>query len=62
LRLLKEKTVRQLTIPEIHHQREVEIGTRDRTALIADIYRPAATERSPVLLQRTPYGRVSGVT
>ncbi len=33
---------------------------RDGTALVADIYRPQAEGKFPVLLQRTPYNRAGG--
>jgi uncharacterized protein len=38
----------------------VPIAMRDRTRLFADIYRPAAPGRYPVLLQRTPYDKSAG--
>ncbi len=38
-------------------ERGVHIPMRDGCELEADIYRPAAAERLPVLLQRTPYNR-----
>ena len=36
----------------------VRIPMRDGVHLVADLYRPAAPGRYPVILQRTPYGRV----
>jgi uncharacterized protein len=45
-----------------HHitiDRAVRVPMRDEIALIADVYRPAADGRYPVLLQRTPYDRSS---
>ena len=54
--------MRQLMIPGVERRCDVEIMMRDGTALIADVYLPADRERSPALLQRTPYGRVWGVT
>ncbi len=38
-------------------ERGVRIAMRDGCELASDVYRPAAAERSPVLLQRTPYNR-----
>ncbi len=38
-------------------ERDVEIPMRDGTVLRADVYRPDTPEPSPVLLQRTPYGK-----
>ncbi|MBC7238082.1 MAG: CocE/NonD family hydrolase, partial [Chloroflexi bacterium] len=38
-------------------ERDVEIPMRDGTILRANVYRPAAEGRFPVLLQRTPYGK-----
>jgi hypothetical protein len=38
-------------------ERNVEATMRDGTILRANVYRPATTERLPVLLQRTPYGK-----
>jgi putative CocE/NonD family hydrolase len=54
--------VRQLMIPGVERRCDVEIVLRDGTALIADVYLPVDRERSPALLQRTPYGRVWAVT
>ena len=36
----------------------VSIPMRDGVRLIADIYRPAKPGTWPVILQRTPYGRI----
>ena len=38
-------------------EKNVEAGMRDGTILRADLYRPAAGGRHPVLLQRTPYNK-----
>jgi len=38
-------------------ERDVEAVMRDGTILRANIYRPDVSERLPVLLQRTPYGK-----
>jgi putative CocE/NonD family hydrolase len=38
----------------------VPIPMRDGVRLFADIYRPAAPGRYPVLLQRTPYNKSAG--
>jgi putative CocE/NonD family hydrolase len=38
-------------------ERDVPIKMRDKVVLRADVYRPDTTERVPVLLQRTPYGK-----
>ena len=38
-------------------ERDVEVPMRDGTILRADVYRPVGSERLPVLLQRTPYGK-----
>lgn len=38
-------------------ERDVEVPMRDGVILRADIYRPSAAERLPVLLERTPYGK-----
>ena len=54
--------MRQLMIPGVERRCDVEIVMRDGTALVADVYLPTDRERSPTLLQRTPYGRVWGVT
>ena len=43
-------------------ERDVEAVMRDGTILRANVYRPDVSERLPVLLQRTPYGKdFSGV-
>jgi uncharacterized protein len=38
----------------------VPVKMRDGVVLVADIYRPAAEGKFPVLLQRTPYNRAGG--
>lgn len=38
-------------------ERDVEMTARDGTVLRANVWRPARPGRSPVLLQRTPYGK-----
>jgi putative CocE/NonD family hydrolase len=40
--------------------RDVAVPMRDGTILYADLYRPAAERRYPVLLQRTPYNKEEG--
>jgi uncharacterized protein len=42
---------------EVTVQRDVEVKMRDGVILRADIYRPKADGRFPVLLQRTPYDK-----
>ena len=42
-------------------ERDVKMQTRDGLTLHADIYRPTAAGKFPVLLQRTPYDRRNGV-
>ncbi len=54
--------MRQLMIPGVERLCDAETVMRDGTTLIADVYLPADRDRSPALLQRTPYGRVWGVT
>jgi putative CocE/NonD family hydrolase len=41
-------------------QTNVAMKTRDGVALVADVYRPDAEGKFPVLLQRTPYNRAGG--
>jgi len=43
-------------------EKNVAMKTRDGVTLYADIYRPAAEGRYPVLLQRTPYNKDGGDT
>src|ERR1700685_2881874 len=43
-------------------ERNVAMKTRDGVTLYADIFRPKADGRFPVLLQRTPYDKNSGVS
>ena len=54
-----------LIVPLIEAQVVVERGVkatmRDGTVLRADVYRPSAEGRYPVLLQRTPYNKSGGV-
>ncbi|MBI4693540.1 MAG: CocE/NonD family hydrolase [Gammaproteobacteria bacterium] len=38
-------------------EKNVDVAMRDGTRLRADVYRPAAAGRHPVLLQRTPYNK-----
>ncbi len=40
--------------------RNIEMRTRDGVILRADVIRPDTDERLPVLLQRTPYGKLAG--
>src|SRR5450631_2106073 len=42
-------------------ERDVAVGMRDGVKLRADIYRPNAPGKFPVLLQRTPYDKTRGV-
>ncbi len=46
---------------EVKLQRGIAVKMRDGVTLRADIYRPQAEGRFPVLLQRTPYNKASGV-
>ena len=41
-------------------ERGVEAKMRDRVVLRADIYRPDAAGKFPVLLERTPYNKGAG--
>jgi uncharacterized protein len=41
----------------VNVERDVRIEMADAVGLYADVYLPAASDRHPVLLQRTPYGR-----
>ncbi|PYM53909.1 MAG: hypothetical protein DMD79_25505, partial [Candidatus Rokuibacteriota bacterium] len=38
-------------------ERDVAVPMRDGTVLYADVYRPAAAGRYPVILLRTPYNK-----
>lgn len=46
---------------EVMFERNVAVKMRDGVTLFADIYRPKADGRFPVLLQRTPYNKNNGV-
>jgi uncharacterized protein len=46
---------------EVVVERGVKTTMRDGTVLRADVYRPSADGRYPVLLQRTPYNKSGGV-
>ena len=46
---------------EVTTERGVTVTMRDGVILRADIYRPNAEGRFPVLLQRTPYNKSGGV-
>jgi uncharacterized protein len=46
----------------ITYERNVAVKMRDGITLKADIYRPQAEGKFPVLLQRTPYNKDNGVT
>src|SRR5579863_4330711 len=46
---------------EVKIERGVEAKMRDGVILRADIYRPKADGKFPVLLQRTPYNKNNGV-
>jgi putative CocE/NonD family hydrolase len=43
--------------PDIVVERDVAVPMRDGTVLRADVWRPAAAQGCPVLLQRTPYSK-----
>src|SRR5947208_290539 len=45
----------------VTYERNVPVKMRDGVILRADIYRPAADGKFPVLLQRTPYNKDNGV-
>ncbi len=47
---------------EMTIDRDVMIPMRDGVRLQADVYRPTAPGRYPVLVSRSPYGRAGGVT
>src|SRR5690349_17000749 len=47
---------------EVTYQRNVPVKMRDGITLRADIYRPKADGKFPVLLQRTPYNKDGGVS
>jgi predicted acyl esterase len=49
----------QSTVPALHIDAGVRVIMRDAAALIANVYRPAAPGKLPVLLVRTPYDRAS---
>ena len=40
----------------------VKVVMRDGVKLCANVYRPAVAGRVPVVLQRTPYGKVAELT
>jgi putative CocE/NonD family hydrolase len=44
----------------VAYERDVAVKMRDGTALRADIFRPDAAGKFPVLLQRTPYDKTQG--
>src|SRR5882672_12203507 len=46
---------------EVTVERGVAMKTRDGVTLRADVYRPKADGKFPVLLQRTPYDKNNGV-
>ncbi len=45
----------------VTYERNVEVKMRDGVTLKADIFRPQAEGKFPVLLQRTPYNKDNGV-
>src|SRR5436309_9687208 len=47
---------------QVHVQAGVPVRMRDGVTLMADIYRPAAPGKFPVLLERTPYNRRDAAT
>lgn len=53
-RARKDEFHRQATLTVEHNQ---PVPMRDGTTLYADVYRPSGGGRSPVLLQRIPYGK-----
>lgn len=57
--LLMDDAGTNITTGTVTFQKNVEARMRDGTVLRADLYRPAAGGRHPVLLQRTPYNKES---
>ena len=55
-------TVHASELFEVTVERGVSAKMRDGVVLRADIYRPKAEGKFPVLLQRTPYNKSNGVT
>ena len=45
----------------VTYERNVAVKMRDGVILRADIYRPTADGKFPVLLQRTPYNKDNGI-
>ena len=45
----------------VSFERHVPVAMRDGVVLYADVYRPAAPGRFPVILQRTPYDKAGTV-
>src|SRR5882672_4800301 len=43
----------------VSHDRDVTMTTRDGIALLTDVYRPVGVSDTPVLVRRTPYGKLS---
>jgi putative CocE/NonD family hydrolase len=44
---------------QVSHTRDLTMTTRDGVALLTDIYRPVGASDTPVLVRRTPYGKLS---
>lgn len=42
---------------EVEVERDVRVTVSDGTVLLADVYHPAGVDRTPTILERTPYGR-----
>src|SRR3954452_8924493 len=45
------------SVPGVNLERNATMKTRDGITLVADIYRPADSQKHPVLLTRTPYNK-----
>ena len=58
--LLAATLVRASEPYPVTYERDVAVKMRDGTTLRADIYRPQAEGRFPVLLKRTPYNKREG--
>jgi uncharacterized protein len=60
--VLTSNMVRAAEPYEVAVERNVTAKMRDGVILRADVYRPEADGKFPVLLQRTPYDKINGVT
>ncbi|HXP61954.1 MAG TPA: CocE/NonD family hydrolase [Dongiaceae bacterium] len=58
--LLAARLAAQDAQPPSIFEPEVKVPMRDGVQLVANVYRPRAEGRFPVILQRTPYGRPDG--